>query len=221
MTGRYVIYTPRESWLDSRQFDKSWHTFVALCRSLDEDGLDYAVQFHLAADRPRVLVTASGTRQRRKQRAAVRRLTLPLPIPAQRCAIHAQEAEWFLPENRTRRNSATKHWRHRGDRFNELNAMAEDELQAEVEFWHEMELLSGQREHFKPGRTDESAQHDDEVAARATPTGSSDLFTRGRTLFRPHSIARKSLRGGARRRTHYEAIGRTGGISAPGVRRTA
>ena len=164
MTGRYVIYTTRESWLDERKFDRAWRTFVALCRSLDEDGLAYDVQFNLTSDKPHVLVTASGKPQRRKARAA-RRLTLPPPIPAQRCAIHAQEAEWFLPENHARRNSATTHWRYRGERFNELNAMAEDELRTEVEFWREMELLSGQRQHFKPGRTDESANLDDEVAA--------------------------------------------------------
>ena len=165
MTGRYVIYTPRESWLDARQFDKAWHTFVALCRSLDEDGLRYDVEFNLTSNRPHVVVTAAGTPRPRKPRPASRRLTLPPPIPAQRCAIHAQEAEWFLPENRTRRNAATTHWRYRGERFNELNAMADEQLRAEVEFWHEMELLSGRREHFKPGRTDETAKLDDEVAA--------------------------------------------------------
>ena len=165
MTGRYVIYTPRESWLDSRQFDKSWHAFVALCGSLDEDGLEYSAQFNLAADRPHVLVTASGTPRRRKARPATRRVNLPPPIPAQRCAVHAQEAEWFLPENRARRNSATTHWRYRSERFAELNAMAEEQLRAEVEFWREMERLSGRREHFKPGRTDETAKLDDGVAA--------------------------------------------------------
>jgi hypothetical protein len=43
--------------------------------------------------------------------------------------------------------------------------MAEDFLRAEVEYWRELELLSGQREHFKPGRTDETANADDGVAA--------------------------------------------------------
>lgn len=43
--------------------------------------------------------------------------------------------------------------------------MAEEHLRAELEFWRELELLSGQRQHFKPGRTDETAYLDDEVAA--------------------------------------------------------
>jgi hypothetical protein len=36
---------------------------------------------------------------------------------------------------------------------------------AEAEYWRELESLSRQREHFKPGRTDESAYADDEAAA--------------------------------------------------------
>jgi hypothetical protein len=43
--------------------------------------------------------------------------------------------------------------------------MAEEQLRAEMEFWQELESLSGQRQHFKPGRTDETALADDEVAA--------------------------------------------------------
>ena len=43
--------------------------------------------------------------------------------------------------------------------------MAEGHLRAELEYWRELELLSGQREHFKPGLTDEMANADDEVAA--------------------------------------------------------
>jgi len=43
--------------------------------------------------------------------------------------------------------------------------MAEENLRAELAFWRELELLSGQRQHFKPGRTDETAFADDEVAA--------------------------------------------------------
>ena len=43
--------------------------------------------------------------------------------------------------------------------------MGEEHLRAEWEYWRELELLSGQRQHFKPGRTDESAHADDEVAA--------------------------------------------------------
>ena len=43
--------------------------------------------------------------------------------------------------------------------------MAEDRLRAELEYWQELEKLNRQREHFKPGRTDETAKADDEVAA--------------------------------------------------------
>jgi hypothetical protein len=43
--------------------------------------------------------------------------------------------------------------------------MADEHLRAELEYWRELELLSGQREYFRPGRTDETAYFDDEVAA--------------------------------------------------------
>jgi hypothetical protein len=49
----------RESWLDPRQFDNSWHKFVALCRSLNGDGLGYDVRFNLTSNRPHLLITAS------------------------------------------------------------------------------------------------------------------------------------------------------------------
>ena len=75
------------------------------------------------------------------------------------------EVEWFLPENRERRNSATAYWRKHQARYQELSGMAEEFLRAELEYWRELELLSGQRDHFKPGRTDETALADDEVAA--------------------------------------------------------
>jgi hypothetical protein len=43
--------------------------------------------------------------------------------------------------------------------------MAEEQLLAELEYWRELELICGQRQHFKPGLTDETAYLDDEVAA--------------------------------------------------------
>jgi hypothetical protein len=43
--------------------------------------------------------------------------------------------------------------------------MAEEQLRAELEYWRELELFSGQRQHFKPGRTDENQWADDGVAA--------------------------------------------------------
>jgi hypothetical protein len=70
-----------------------------------------------------------------------------------------------LPENRHRRNSSTSYWRRRDARYQELSQMAEEHLRAELEYWREMELISGQRQHFKPGLTDETRWADDEVAA--------------------------------------------------------
>ena len=172
MTGRYKISmvplldngTPR-AWKPEKRTAQRWHLFAETCRSLAADGLDYSVTFALAGNDPHILITASGTvARKRKPHARAKHCTGQRVKPAQ-CAVHAQEAAWFLPENRERRNANTTHWRTRAGRYAALNAMAEEHLRAELEFWRELELLSGQREHFKPGRTDETAYLDDEVAA--------------------------------------------------------
>ena len=168
MTGRYLIYTPLEAGpkgsRNGRRFQKNWHTFAEVCRSLHQDGLSYGVQFHLTGDAPHVLITANGKAKARRH-AGPRSLPLPPPVPVQYCRERSLEVEWFLPENAERRNKYTSYWRRRNARYQELAQMAEEQLRAELEFWREMELLSGQREHFKPGRTDETAVADDEVAA--------------------------------------------------------
>jgi len=164
MMGRYLIYTPQASWQDEKRFDANWHKFVAICRSLDRDGLTYEVQSNLTSENPHLLIAASGTAKPRGE-SFPHRVILPPPIPVQRCRERALEVEWFLPENAGRRNTNTSFWRRRQSRYQELSQMAEDHLRAELEYWRELELLSGQREHFKPGRTDQTANADDEVAA--------------------------------------------------------
>jgi hypothetical protein len=164
MTGRYLIYTPVESARDEKRFDAAWRRFAEICRSLNRDGLDYSVQLHMADSRPHVLVTAGGKARPRKQGGA-HKLPLPPPIPAQRSRDRAIEVEWFLPENRERRKDGTAYWGKHQARYQELSAMAEEHLRAELEYWRELELLSGQRAHFKPGLTDETVYADDEVAA--------------------------------------------------------
>ena len=164
MNGRYLVYTPVQSAPNEKRFDAAWRRFTAVCRSLHADGLTYDVQLNLTALRPHVLITANGTAKPRKVRA-VHRLPVPPPIPVQRCRDRALEAEWFLPENRERRNNNTSYWGNRQERYRELSSMAEDYLRAEMEYWRELETLNRQREHFKPGRTDETAYQDDEVAA--------------------------------------------------------
>jgi hypothetical protein len=151
-------------WESEKRTAQRWHLFAETCRSLHRDGLNYDVQLNLTGDNPHVLITASGNAKLRKQTAA-RQFTLSAPVPARRCRDRALEAEWFLPENRERRNSQTSYWGRRQARYQELSQMAEEHLRAELEYWRELELLSGQREHFKPGRTDETARADDEVAA--------------------------------------------------------
>jgi hypothetical protein len=164
MTGRYLIYTPVQSTPDEKRFDAAWRRFAEICRSLNRDGLDFSVHLNLSDLKPHVLITASGTPKPRKQVGA-HRLPLPQPNPVQRCRERAMEVEWFLPENRERRKDGTAYWRKHAARYQELSGLAEEVLRAELEYWHELELLSGQRARFKPGLTDETAFTDDEVAA--------------------------------------------------------
>jgi hypothetical protein len=164
MTGRYLIYTPAESEPNEKRFDANWRKFVTLCRSLHQDGLSYSVELNLTASNPHVVILASGTAKPRKTRTA-HRVPLPPPVTAQHCRDQALEVAWFLPENRERRNHHPAYWGKHQVRYQELSGMAEESLRAELEYWHELELLSEQREHFKPGRTNETASADDEVAA--------------------------------------------------------
>jgi len=164
MTGRYLICTPVESYPDERRFDRAWRKFAEICRSLHRDGLIYSVELHLTDTVPHVLILASGKAKPRRHQAAYR-LPVPAPVPAQRCRERAVEVEWFLPQNRERRNNGTAYWYRHQARYQELSAMAEEHLRAELEYWRELELLSGQRQHFKPGLTDETRYADDEVAA--------------------------------------------------------
>ena len=166
MTGRYKInLNSWRVWEPEKRTARRWSLFVNICSLLAKDGLDYQVTLALESGDPHILITASGTPVGKRKRASVpRRGTVP-PVKSQECALHALEAAWFLPENRERRNGKTEHWRRRGARYAELEAMAEEQLRAELEYWREMELLSGQRQHFKPGLTDETAWADDEVAA--------------------------------------------------------
>jgi hypothetical protein len=172
VTGRYRIsLLPlfdngiSRVWEPEKRTAQRWHLFAETCRSLAAGGLDYSVSFALNGDDPYILITASGTMTRKpKSVQCPKRGMVPRGKP-QECAIRAQEVEWFLPENLARRNSNTGHWRRRPRRHDELAAMAEEQLRAELEYWRELELISGQREHFKPGLTDQTAYQDDEVAA--------------------------------------------------------
>ena len=164
MTGRYLIHTPVDSVPNEKRFDAAWRRFVAVCRSLHQDGLSYTVELRLAGAMPHILIVASG-KAKPRQVAKARPRVLPMPIPPQTCRERGLEAAWFLPENAERRNANTSHWRTRHSRYAELSAMAEEQLRAELAYWQELELLSGQRQHFKPGLTPETAYMDDEVAA--------------------------------------------------------
>ena len=147
MKGRYLLLIPRDSAAST--WRRTWHSFAELCRSVHLDGLVYSVTFRLADVKPHVLITAEGTSVPRKPPASHR--TPKLPAIRTQCRNRALEVEWFLPENQNRPNDSTTYWRTHQSRYRELSRMAEDSLRVELEYWRELELLSGLREHFKPG----------------------------------------------------------------------
>jgi len=166
MTGRYKInLNSWRVWEPEKRTARRWSLFINTCRLLANDSLNYDVTFSLDGDNPHILVTAWGIPTPRRKSATSPRHAVPQALKAEVCTVRAQEVEWFLPENQGRRNSHTTYRRRRSGRHAELNAMAEDQLRAELHHWREMELLSGQREHFKPGLTDETQWAYDEVAA--------------------------------------------------------
>ena len=143
MTGRYRInLNSWRTWEPEKRTAKRWSLFVNTCRLLANDGLNYEVTFRLDGDNPHILILASGQVRRRRSRSQCTQRLVP-PVKSQDCALRALEAA----------------------RFAELSAMAEEQLRAELEYWRELELLSGQRQHFKPGLTDAAVWEDDEVAA--------------------------------------------------------
>lgn len=170
MTGYYLILMyPPDNLRGVSRSDAAWHRIVAICRSLHSEGLYYNVALNLApsvwgeVNRPHVLITAAGKGKAKRQSKS--KLHLPQPVTAEYARNRGLEVEWFLPENRQKRNNGTTYWRSHNARYLELGAMAEEFLQAERDYWCELELLSGQRSHYKPGLSDDTRTDDDEVAA--------------------------------------------------------
>jgi hypothetical protein len=116
MTGRYRVYLPLDSTMGrgfrkdrASRFDDCWSRFVALCASLDRDGLSYDVQFNFApfaeqcsdaVPGPYAVVIAQGTPKPRVQRRA--RVTIFPPMPTaeqvQKRLIAARQAVVPSPE---------------------------------------------------------------------------------------------------------------------------
>ncbi len=177
MTGYYRIVVPRyparivsfeRRWQTKqietdydRRLKAAWHRFHVLCSSLYADGLTYELALNLNAEQPHVLITASGKAKARK-RYQCKTATLPPPVTVAKCRQRIGAIEHYQTPARERG------WRtpNLGNTYaNECGRVASEHLHAELEYWREMERLSGQREHFKPGLNDDNRYSDDEVAA--------------------------------------------------------
>jgi hypothetical protein len=144
---------------NERDLQRAWHVFVATCESLNRDGLDYDVQFNLACAHPYIVIKASGVSNRVYKPATTRTCTTPLTH--EQCKKRLDAVERFT-------TGRMRAYGRESSKYNELSNIAEwgpDFIEAELDFWREMEALSGQRQHNKPGMTDETIYADDEVLA--------------------------------------------------------
>jgi hypothetical protein len=120
MTGRYKVYLPLDS--AHRAFDACWHRFVAVCSSLDRDGLSYDVTFNFAPTAeqcsnavpgPYALITGQGTPKPRVQRRT--RASIMPPVPSaeqiQKRLIAAKRAIIPAASNGASWNGGYQGWR--------------------------------------------------------------------------------------------------------------
>lgn len=115
-----------------------WSAFTAVCRSLAADGLEYSIKIVIDTN-PHILIVASGTAKRRKNQPIVLKFKPSEPLKNEKCCRELSEAEKVLKASRARMACGLDHY-------------AESEAaRLDVEYWQEMERISGQREHFKPG----------------------------------------------------------------------
>jgi hypothetical protein len=98
-----------------------------------------------------------GTAPEHRERLVSRCLQTRVPQPNSGTFTRASR-----PKSSTQ---CTAYWRKHAARYQELAGLAEEFLRAEHEYWRVLELLSGHRQHFKPGLSDETRSFDDEVAA--------------------------------------------------------
>ncbi len=264
MTGRYKIFIgASQGYFDLYKPASGWSGFVAICRSLHHDGLNYQIRI-VIDDKPYILMTAKGTPKQRRQ---TRKLLLAKPkyepLKHEKCERELTEAEKRLTRMRDRMRGRSCGWasvfwsfpnwryQHNHDsflparrrmlgkwlarrlagtvvhtgirpqdytaldellqfrvrRFSEMGKQYRDRIDgirdyvlrellqvfgsgtgkerhnnrvadpkpfpfaefqdavADMEYWRELELISGQREHFKPGLSEVAVYQDDEVAA--------------------------------------------------------
>ncbi len=162
MTGRYLIFTPVQSASNELRFAKAWRLLVRTCMSLNRDQLSYSVEWNLSTDQPHALITASGTAKPRTG-PAMRPKAVGRRRMHQQCQSRKRECEWIL--NAQRDDDHASYWRRRHARYKELSEMGEEILRAELDFWRELEALSGQRQRFPPGRAVALMPDDDQASA--------------------------------------------------------
>lgn len=170
MTGKYRIDlyvkdTRLTAGVRAEIVAKRWSTFVATCESLHRDGLSYSVEFcYFDTQFPVIRILAAGTYAKRR-RSNSKPSILPPPVPQAVAKQRADFAEFFVEgKHRSYPHGPKKH----KAQYWELSKIAQqgrEFIEAELAYWRELELLSGQRQHNKPGKTADNQYADDGIAA--------------------------------------------------------
>jgi hypothetical protein len=111
MTGRYQFNLARKPDWPSAQdsFESRWSKFVAVCRLLHRDRLDYQVWLEQREGALWGVITASGTVHRHRQ--SVPKTAIPDPPDLRACQAHLAESEIALSQEREAIRRHFSRWR--------------------------------------------------------------------------------------------------------------
>ena len=113
MTGKYQFNLARKPYPDwpsvQDSFESRWSRFVAVCRLLHRDKLDYQVRLEQREDALWGVVMASGTVRRHRQ--PITKTALPDPPDLRACQAHLAEAEITLSQEREAIRRRFSRWR--------------------------------------------------------------------------------------------------------------
>jgi len=113
VTGKYQINLARKLYPDwpsaQDSFESRWSKFVAVCRLLHRDKLDYQVRLEQREDALWGVITASGTAYHRRQ--STPKTAIPDPPDLRACQAHLAEAEITLSQEREAVRRRFSRWR--------------------------------------------------------------------------------------------------------------
>jgi hypothetical protein len=113
VTGKYQVNLARKPYPDwpsaQDSFESRWSKFVAVCRLLHRDRLEYQVRLGQREGALWGMITASGTVHHRRQ--SVPKAAIPDPPDLRACRVHLAEAEITLSREREAVRRHFSRWR--------------------------------------------------------------------------------------------------------------